>query len=72
MLLIFQHPDYGTGEGGFPNDIALIKLRTPADLSNKYVDTIAIGDKNDDFVGDECWITGWGGMYVLSFDMLMP
>ena len=59
---IVKHPRWvNSGRLAFPNDIAMIYLSTTADMSSKYVDTVALASKNDNFVGNpNCWITGWG------------
>ena len=58
---IIRHPSYSGSSSGFPNDIALMKLSSSADLSSKYATAVALPDSNEDFAGnDECWITGWG------------
>ncbi len=58
----FQHRSWvGDGSRGFPNDIALLELATPADLSSQYIDTIEMVNANDgDFAGQNCKIIGWG------------
>ena len=46
---------------GFPNDIALLKLDQPANLSNEYIETVNISENSTDYYTDaECWISGWG------------
>ena len=47
------------GGDGFPNDIALLKLKGKANLTD-YVNVIALAaaDATDDFTN--CMITGWG------------
>ncbi len=58
---VFQHPDWNnSGYLGFPNDIAVMRLSTSADLSSPYISTITMASDGEDFVGDECYITGWG------------
>jgi hypothetical protein len=48
---------------GYPNDIALLRLKTPADLSDPRVELACIPRETVfDFEGSECWITGWGLM----------
>ena len=62
---IIVHPQFVySSQEQFPNDIALLRLTTNADTSNKYVSTIAMANKNEDFAGNyNCYITGWGAMY---------
>ena len=48
---------------GFPNDVALIKLKKAADMTSKYVGAIALAPAaagNDDL--SDCFITGWGAV----------
>jgi secreted trypsin-like serine protease len=48
---------------GYPNDIALLRLKQPADLSPPQVELACIPkDVNMNFTAEECWITGWGLM----------
>lgn len=56
------HKDYQWDfDRGFPNDVAVMKLKVPMDLSNPY---IKIAKLSDDFSYDwrshECYATGWG------------
>ena len=59
VVTMFQHPDYNRGRGAFPNDVALLRLKTAADLSggNKAV---ALASANDNFDGQICVVSGWG------------
>merc|ERR1711976_37187 len=61
---IFKHPGFSmdSGSEGFPNDIALIRLATPADISRPNIKTISLPSSTDkSFYEDkECVITGWG------------
>merc|ERR1719348_68853 len=61
---ITRHPQYSqSGSQGFPNDIAVIRLSTAATLNN-FVAPITLAASNaGDFVGSDCWITGWGRLY---------
>jgi len=56
---MFQHPDYNRGRGAFPNDVALLRLKTAADLSgaNKAV---ALASASDNFDDQICVVSGWG------------
>ena len=50
----------------FPNDIALIRLKSDVDMSSSLVSTIALPDKDEDFTGNpNCVITGWGSLSTL-------
>jgi len=60
------HPKFGLGFGGkywMANDIALIKLKTPAKLS-KFVGTICLPKKGETFEGDFAFISGYGLKYI--------
>ena len=58
---ILRHEDYReNSRQGFPNDIALLYLSTPIDLSDKYVYAVELASAGEKFIGNECWITGWG------------
>ena len=59
---IVIHPGWrNSGSQSFPNDIALIYTSATVDTSSKYVSTISLPSKNQDFAGNSnCWITGWG------------
>ncbi|XP_052760370.1 fibrinolytic enzyme, isozyme C-like [Mya arenaria] len=56
---IVLHPSYNKGSSAYPNDIALLKLSSSADLSgvNKI---IALADKGENFDGQTCQLSGWG------------
>merc|ERR1712241_1640689 len=44
-----------------PNDIALVKLTQPVDLSSPFIEAIELADEKDRFKeGQECEISGWG------------
>jgi len=48
---------------GYPNDIALLRLKEPADLSNPNIELACIANEYSfNFTDQECWITGWGLM----------
>ncbi|ETE56261.1 hypothetical protein L345_18028, partial [Ophiophagus hannah] len=55
---VFVHPDWDSGK--LNNDIALIKLATPATFSDT-VSPVCLTDATDSFQsGDLCVTTGWG------------
>ena len=57
----FQHPEFSSVERGFPNDIALIELDRPVDLSNSFVGLAQLPRATDEPAGNpDCWIAGWG------------
>merc|ERR1712029_197217 len=58
---VYRHESYGRGSGGTPNDIAMLKLKSPISF-NSHTKAIAI-DKTGAFTGSsECVISGWGYM----------
>jgi len=64
---IIQHPGWGPNDNGFPNDIALMKLSSTADLSGPYAQAVHLADSGTDFMGNtDCWITGWGKLNFLT------
>ena len=62
--IIFQHPDYiNSGKLGFPNDLAIIELERDVDMNNSFVHPINLAaSDNHSYVGETCYITGWGRM----------
>ncbi|OWF35397.1 fibrinolytic enzyme, isozyme C-like [Mizuhopecten yessoensis] len=53
------HPDYGTGAGTFPNDIAVLDF--DEDITGDGVKAVEMPTSSSgDFAGQECTITGWG------------
>ncbi|CAH1788503.1 unnamed protein product [Owenia fusiformis] len=57
----FVHEDYSTSIPGSPNDIALLKLDEPVELSNRIGIACLPGYKDQVFSPtDNCWIAGWG------------
>ena len=66
-MYVFQHPNWSLDASGLPNDIALLRLSTAANVSSKYIETIPMADpSNGDFAGHNCTIIGWGLFGVLS------
>merc|ERR1712141_54242 len=61
---MIKHPNFrNDGRAGFPNDVAVILLTRDATY-NSYVQPIAMASpSNGDFVGADCYITGWGRLY---------
>jgi len=48
---------------GYPNDIALLRLKSRPDFSDPRVELACLSqDTHFNFTGTECWITGWGLM----------
>ncbi|KAH9495531.1 hypothetical protein Btru_013515 [Bulinus truncatus] len=60
VVRIISHPDY-VRTSNFPNDIALLELDTPVDLTSGDVQTACLPDINMPLgAGTKCWISGWG------------
>jgi len=58
---IIIHPHYKNGGSPTqPGDIALLKLKTKADLTSKYIKPIKLASASDDFTDQTCMISGWG------------
>ena len=58
------HPDYATlPNGGCENDVCLLYLDTPFDLTQPDISTITIAQE-DPAQSTECLISGWGTTYV--------
>ena len=60
----FLHPDYNAGNTN--NDVCLLKLDTPFDLSNGTIQTIALNriEDGDWPSGTVFTVTGWGTLQV--------
>ena len=59
VIKAVKHPDFvKIGAQGFPNDIALVKLNQDADLKNPYIATIKPATASQEFLGEQCFITG--------------
>merc|ERR1712179_460178 len=46
------------------NDIALIKLHEPVDLTNQYIKAICLPTPNESFDNHVCTATGWGATHT--------
>ena len=63
-----QHPGYDHLADGAPNDIVIVKLAEPVDMTNQYVNVIALPEEDEIFLGNQnCWIMGWGLPCKMSF-----
>jgi len=60
-ITLLQHEDYDP-VSPYPNDLALVNLPTPADLSPSDVGTICLPpqDTRNNYTNNDCWISGWG------------
>merc|ERR1719328_217530 len=59
---ILVHPDWSPIPWkGFPNDIAMLYLSKPADMTSQYIQKVSLPEENQDFLSSRCLITGWGG-----------
>lgn len=58
---IINHEDFEMNPiFGFPNDIGLLKLKTPVETNDK-IQFACLPPKDVDFAGNsDCWISGWG------------
>ncbi|XP_022329689.2 elastase-1-like [Crassostrea virginica] len=58
---ILMHPQYSESSGGFPNDIAILRLSSSASL-DAYVKVAALPTSTSTsfYNGRNCYITGWG------------
>ncbi|XP_062597771.1 elastase-1-like [Saccostrea cucullata] len=58
---ILMHPQYSDSAGGFPHDIAILRLSSPAKL-NEFVKvaTLPTSTSTSFYNGRTCYITGWG------------
>jgi len=64
-IIVHPHYDWRKGKVTQPGDIALIELKTPAKLkdkylANKYIKPIRLADEGEDFSNMQCTISGWG------------
>ncbi|KAL4224718.1 Trypsin-2 [Mactra antiquata] len=56
-----MYPTYNQGAGAFPNDVALIRLGTPINLSNSVHSSIELATTDyGNFHDVTCTISGWG------------
>ena len=63
-----QNPGFDLNVPCIPDDIAIIQLAEPVNLTNPYVGVIGLPQPNENFVGNpNCWIMGWGLTCKLSF-----
>lgn len=62
----FQHPGYMRASN-FPNDIALLQLDEPVDVTGRFVRHACLPDREFELGEDwNCWISGWGETRGLS------
>ncbi|KAK2150808.1 hypothetical protein LSH36_387g01065 [Paralvinella palmiformis] len=59
---LFMHPDYNYSAPYYANNLALIQLATPANLSNNYINVVCLPPSDDiSYVENpNCYVTGWG------------
>nr|KAG5703631.1 hypothetical protein BaRGS_002505 [Batillaria attramentaria] len=58
--LIVRHPEFVNG-GNYPNDIAMMRLEEPVDVSGFNIRHACLPSRDQPFLADsECWIMGWG------------
>merc|ERR1712136_415444 len=59
---IIRHEDYNS-PGRFQNDIALVQLKTPLDLTGPYAGPACVPQHDEDYRGHpNCTLSGWGFM----------
>lgn len=59
VISVHVHPEYYAGT--LDNDIAIIKINQPVDLSaNPHINPACMPDKYSDYSRQRCWTTGWG------------
>ncbi|XP_054706614.1 uncharacterized protein LOC129216425 [Uloborus diversus] len=51
------HPDYRSSN--YHNDIAILKLEKKV-VFKPHIDVVCLPRDEDDFVGEKCYVTGWG------------
>ncbi|KAL8567360.1 hypothetical protein ACOMHN_001748 [Nucella lapillus] len=57
---VISHPEYNSGPGAYPNDIAVLKLVTPLEFTD-YVRCFYFSDGNDHvYVNKISILSGWG------------
>ena len=58
--MTLQHPEWSnSGFLGFPNDIAVVRLRSAANTGSPFISTVPLAETGD-FIGSSCIISGWG------------
>lgn len=58
---LFKHQDWMIDVAqGFPNDIAILTLSSPAPVSRADIYPIQLPSPSASFDGDICYIMGWG------------
>ncbi|WAR12789.1 GRAM-like protein, partial [Mya arenaria] len=63
---IIMHNNYNKGPGGFPNDVALLRLSrsTQPDITKNIIE---LAPEGTSFAGDRCTISGWGTTGINSW-----
>jgi len=55
------HPGWDSSKNGMPNDLCLLKVDTPIDLSNPLIKAVRLAEVGVSYAGNpDCWISGWG------------
>jgi len=55
-----MHPNYNGNQGGFPNDIAMMRLTSDLEFNSHVASPTFDEDPNSDWEGQQCWLSGWG------------
>ncbi|KAK7095772.1 trypsin-like [Littorina saxatilis] len=58
---IYRHRNYN--KNTYENDIALIKLSHPVDLTGQFARTACLPEASETFEGLVCTVTGWGSIH---------
>ena len=59
---IYRHGNYNHNSNA--NDIAMVKLSSPVDLSGQSTRTACLPDSNESFDDLVCTVTGWGATHT--------
>ena len=62
MSHIYRHGNYDKNSN--VNDIAMIKLSSPVDLSGRNTRSACLPDNNENFDNLVCTVTGWGATHT--------
>ena len=65
-FFLLQHPNYQEDGDGTPNDIAILRLERPVNLTSSNIEIATLPNITEEFVGAQCYITGWGKTSMYS------
>ena len=70
-LICFKHPRFSGGLA-YHFDVALLRLTTPANMDNPFIETAILADEGEDYTDSASYILGWGAEYrKLLFDTML-